>query len=128
MQNDKGKVASGNDGNATPCASYAPTDCSPILLMFKNQRRTAHFREGQKLWVVRTTGAQAAEVRGKFRGSGRYVKAWIRWDRANDTPPEFKEIPVAEKFYQMIRGDADSNEGYAHLISENPSFQGGGTL
>jgi len=87
--------------------------------MFKNPKRTNHFREGQKLWVVRTTGAKAAEVRGKFRGSGRYVKAWIRWDRANDTHPEFNEIPVAEKFYQMIRGDADSNEGYAHLISEN---------
>ena len=84
----------------------------PLLIMFKCPKQTKHFREGQKLWVVRGTGAMAAEVRGKFRGRGRYVKAWVRWDRVGDTIPELKSIPVALDFYSMVRADAETDEWY----------------
>ena len=44
------------------------------------------------------TGAQAAKVTGRFRGKGRYVSAWVRWDVKSKEFPEWKTIKVAESF------------------------------
>lgn len=89
---------------------------SAILLMFKAPSQTSLFNHGQRLWVVRLTGSQAALVRGKHRGRGRYVKGWVRFDKKGDAIPEMKEIPVSQEFYQKIRSGAESDEGYEDVI------------
>lgn len=90
-------------------------DCA-ILLMFRMTHQTRLFNLGQKVWIIRMTGAQAAQVRGKHRGKGRFVKAWVKWNSEAKTFPEIKEIKVTQKFYDKIRGDAESDEGYSHLL------------
>ena len=72
------------------------------LYVLKITKRTKHFNEGQKVWLLMPTGAQAAKVRGKFRGKGRYITAWIRWDRKQDEPPNFVKCEVTEEFYKRI--------------------------
>ena len=69
-----------------------------MVNMTKCPRRTNHFNLGQKLWLQCMTGACAARVVGKFRGKGRYVEAWIKWDRKNDITPTWKTFEVAEDF------------------------------
>jgi hypothetical protein len=83
--------------------------------MFKMPFDTKHFRENQRVWVRRGTGSMAAEVRGKFRGSGRYITAWVEWNRKNRKAPEVKEIEVTEEFYNKMRGDCTCNEWYVGL-------------
>lgn len=83
-----------------------------ILLMFKMTHQTRLFNLNQKVWVVRMTGAQAAQVKGRHRGKGRYICAWVTWDKTEKPFPEIKEIPVSLDFYEKIRGDAGSDEGY----------------
>ena len=71
------------------------------VMMFKIPFRTKHFNVNQKVWVQKTTGDFAAKATGKFRGSGRYIEAWVNWDKADRTKypfPEFKEIEVAKSF------------------------------
>lgn len=72
------------------------------LHVLKMTRQTKHFNKGQRVWLIFSTGAQAAKVRGKFRGKGRYVDAWIRWDRKGDVPPKFVECEVTEEFYKRM--------------------------
>ena len=68
--------------------------------MFKMPFRTRHFNANQKVWVQMMTGACAARCIGKFRGSGRYVCAWVNW-RAKDNP-EIKQIEVEDDFAERI--------------------------
>ena len=83
--------------------------------MFKMPFETKHFNKNQKVWVRRGTGSLAAEVRGKFRGKGRYVTAWVDWDRKAREAPTIQEIEVAEEFYNKIRGDCACDEWYSRL-------------
>lgn len=69
-------------------------------MMFKMPKATRHFNANQRVWVVSLSGAQAAKVAGKFRGSGRYIEAWVKWDKAHDMPPDIKEIEVEDSFYE----------------------------
>jgi len=76
-------------------------DNKSTVLMFKMPFRTTHFNKNQKVWVQLLTGAMAAQVTGKFRGSGRYVVAWVNWDRRdrNKYPvPEIKKFQVSSEF------------------------------
>ena len=63
----------------------------------------------------RGTGALAAEVKGKFKGKGRYVTAWVNWDSKSKPAPEIKEIEVTDEFYDKMRGDCDCDEWYTDL-------------
>ena len=74
----------------------------PQLLMFRALKTTRHFNAGQKLWVVHITGDLAVCVKGKFRGRGRYVKAWYRYGSKKDVTPEFKFVPVTDEFYKKM--------------------------
>lgn len=71
------------------------------IYMFKMPFKTKHFNKNQKVWVQMTTGAMAARVTGKFRGSGKYVSAWVNWDRGDRQKypmPEFKAFTVDNDF------------------------------
>ena len=70
--------------------------------MFKMPFTTRHFNKNQKVWVEFTTGAEAACVIGKFRGKGRYVRAWVNWRSKGKAAPDFKEIEVEESFARRI--------------------------
>ena len=85
------------------------------ILMFKMPFQTTHFHKNQRVWIRRGTGSMAAEVRGKFRGKGRYVNAWVSWESASRPNPEIKEIEVCEEFYNRMRGDCTCDEWYVGL-------------
>ena len=71
------------------------------VLMFKMPFETNHFNKNQKVWVQLTTGAMAAKVVGRFRGRGRYVSAWVKWEKAlrdKSLMPVFKEFEVDDIF------------------------------
>jgi hypothetical protein len=74
---------------------------SVIVTLFKMPFETTHFNKNQKVWVTMFTGAMAAKVTGKFRGKGKYIEAWVNWDKGNRKKypfPEFKEIKIHESF------------------------------
>lgn len=68
------------------------------LRSFKVPRATRHFNEGQRVWVIYLTGSLAAYCCGRYRGRGRYVRAWVRWDRKNDLLPKFDTFEVSDDF------------------------------
>ena len=67
---------------------------------FKMPFATTHFNANQRVWVVYMTGDLAAYCVGKFRGKGRYVKAWVKWasQAKAHTPPQMKDIDVLNAF------------------------------
>lgn len=83
-----------------------------ILLMCKAPKTSKHFNANQRLWIIRLTGSQAAEVKGKYKGKGRYIQGWIKWDKPGDTCPKIIEVSVTKSFYEKIRANATSAEGY----------------
>lgn len=82
------------------------------IKMFKMPFKTKCFNEGQKVWVRRTTGAMAVEVKGKFRGTGRYVVAWVSWDSKSKPMPEFEKLYVEDAFFDKIMEGSVGHEGY----------------
>jgi len=74
------------------------TDKSVEVTYFNMPFETKHFNESQVVWVVMSTGALACKVTGRFRGRGRYVKAWVNWKGVNAPCPEFKTMSVTEEF------------------------------
>jgi hypothetical protein len=54
------------------------------LTITKTVAETKYFNNNQKVYVENITGSDSSLVRGRFRGMGRYVKAWtkkkyLRW-------------------------------------------------
>lgn len=70
--------------------------------MFKMPFFTKHFNKNQKVWIVYLSGAMSAEVVGKYRGKGRYIKAWVSWDRKNRECPNVKEVTITKMFSKKI--------------------------
>ena len=60
--------------------------------------RTRHFNEGQHVWLVRLSGSNAAEVVGRYRQRGKFVRAWINWGHAGRPEPDFKPMDVDAAF------------------------------
>jgi hypothetical protein len=69
-----------------------------VVQMFKMPFATAHFNANQRVWIVQITGALAALCVGRFRGKGRYVEAWVRWDSKAKQAPEFQTFEVSDTF------------------------------
>lgn len=86
------------------------------ILMFRMPFSTKLFNLNQKIWIRRGTGALAAEVRGRFRGRGKYITAWVNWNTKSKAAPTIKKIEVVEKFYNKIRQGCDCNEWYENFI------------
>jgi len=49
------------------------------------------------------TGQMAAKVCGKYRGKGRYVRAWVKWDDADCDDVKIIDVQVTEEFYNKIQ-------------------------
>lgn len=43
-------------------------------------------------------GSLAAKVVGRYRGKGRYVSAWVKWDTQTKPMPEWATIEVDKSF------------------------------
>ena len=78
------------------------------LQCFKVVKESKVFRLNQKVWLIQLAGNNdGAMVVGKYRGKGRYVKAWTHWK--SNCPPRIIECDVTERFYKKIVGyDYDS--------------------
>ena len=75
------------------------------LRMIKASKNSKMWRKNQKLWNPHPTGSQAAQVVGKYRGNGRYVKAWYHWN--DSCLPDFIECDVSDEFYNKIKEKYD---------------------
>lgn len=71
-----------------------------LVKMFKMPFATTHFNQNQRVFVVFITGDLAAYCVGKFRGKGRYIKAWVKWASKTKTAPIIKEIDVIGAFIE----------------------------
>jgi len=52
----------------------------------------------------------AAEVKGRFRGKGRYVIARVKWE--DKEVPEIKQIGVTDSFFYLVMVGVLYLEGY----------------
>jgi hypothetical protein len=75
----------------------------------KVTRDTNLWKKGQKLWVIFHTGALAAYCAGRYRGKGRWIRAWAHWaDREGIgffQKPDSRyvgKIKVSRRFYDDI--------------------------
>ena len=64
----------------------------------KMPQKTKHFNKNQKVWLKMMTGDQAVLCVGKFRGRGRYVEAWVKWDNKKTLMPKWKTIQISDDF------------------------------
>lgn len=83
------------------------------LVKARNNHRL--FTPNQKLWIVFNTGALASMVVGRYKGKGRWIKAWVHYpdkeEYGEDTDRGFfckadadfiDYVKVTESFYQKI--------------------------
>lgn len=82
----------------TPTAPVAP------ITSFKMPFRTTHFNANHRVWVVSMSGAMAALCCGKFRGKGRYVRAWVKWGVGARPTPAFQTFDVDTRFWESVMG------------------------
>lgn len=68
------------------------------VVSFKMPFVTTHFNHNQRVWVMQITGNLAALCCGRFRGRGRYVSAWVRWEGRSKPAPAMERIQVAADF------------------------------
>lgn len=71
---------------------------------FKMPWKTKFFNKNQKVFVVLMTGNQACQVSGKFRGKGRRIWAWFKWNDKCMHLLHFKEMEMSETDYKNIMG------------------------
>lgn len=67
-------------------------------MMAKMPQRTKTFNQGQKVWLQQMSGACAALVTGKYRGNGRYVSGWIKWNGTTKPAPSWIDCNVSKDF------------------------------
>jgi hypothetical protein len=65
---------------------------------FKMPFQTAAFNKNQRVWIGLLSGDAAAKCVGRWRGSGRYVRAWVNWSGAAKTQPEIQTFEVDDDF------------------------------
>lgn len=70
------------------------------IYMFKMPFQTKLFNKNQKVWIRKLSGNLSAEVKGKFRGKGRYIIVWVKWKE--EVSFEIKEIKVEDAFYEIL--------------------------
>ena len=59
--------------------------------------RTHHFNEGQRVWLAQV-GSGAAEVVGRFRNRGDFVRIWINWGHCGRPIPKFEMVDADAMF------------------------------
>ena len=65
---------------------------------FKMPFANKKFNANQRVWILYGTGDNAVCCIGRFRGNGRYVRAWVNWSAHDKTPPEIQEFDVDVEF------------------------------
>lgn len=60
--------------------------------------QTRLFNANQKVWVQFETGHQAFAVTGRHRGSGRWIRSWVKWGTAGRQCPDWRIIQVSAQF------------------------------
>lgn len=65
--------------------------------------QTKLFNKGQLLFVKYLSGSQSAMVRGKYRGSGRMITSWVKWNDDNSHLINIKEINISDDDYKNIK-------------------------
>lgn len=79
------------------------------IVLLKAIRNTHVLKKGQKCWMIFGTGACAAQILTKFRGSGRWIKYWVHWEDKNGKAfmggnPNVKwigKVDVSDEFFKM---------------------------
>lgn len=61
---------------------------------FKMPFRSKKFNLNQKVFVVYSTGAEAALCYGQFRGRGRWISAWVNWCSKDRPTPAWIKYDV----------------------------------
>lgn len=69
---------------------------------FKIPWKTKLFNKNQKVFVVYMSGNQACKISGKFRGKGRRILCWFKWNDKSMHLVHFKEIEMSEKDFNNI--------------------------
>lgn len=55
---------------------------------------TKLFKKNQLVWIQYLSGDMAAKVTGKYKGFGRYISAWVKWDGAQKPVPNIKTLSI----------------------------------
>lgn len=81
------------------------TDLTPTVSVrsFKMPFATPKFNLNQRVWVVVLSGTCAALCCGRFRGKGRYIRAWVNWD----SDEKRKLMPAAFDVFEVDAGFAE---------------------
>lgn len=66
------------------------------MTMFKMPFKTNLFNKNQKVFVISTTGQLAFFVKGRHRGKGRYIKAWVKLKA--EIMPRFIDVKMPRGF------------------------------
>ena len=69
-----------------------------LVNTFKLPFKTRMFNKNQRVWVVYGTGDMACAVCGKYRGSGRYVHAWVNWRARSRPEPKIESFDMPDEF------------------------------
>lgn len=77
-----------------------------LACMFKMTHQTRHFNKNQKVWLGYMSGQWAYLVVGKFRGKGRYVAAWVKYNETSKPQPNVIAVAVTKKFDEQIQNKA----------------------
>lgn len=71
-----------------------------LVQTFRMPFATTTFRRGQRVWVAYLSGNLAAECVGRYQGRGRYVRAWVNWERSSRAAPMLETFDVADDFIE----------------------------
>ena len=77
--------------------------------LYKITRDGRLWKKGQKVWHIFGTGALASYVVGKYRGNGRWIRAWINFEDKEGKgffcKPNAKyvgEVEISEEFNKYL--------------------------
>lgn len=70
------------------------------IYLVRPNKDTNLFRKNQRCWVIFRAGTCDLLVSGKYRGRGRYIRAWI--NDKNYDHERMKEIEISDEFYNRI--------------------------
>lgn len=74
------------------------------IITMKMPWKIKHFNKGQTVFIKKVTGSQAYLCRGKFRGRGKWIEAWFKWNDTNSDLVKTKTILVSTIDYDKIMG------------------------
>lgn len=83
----------------------------PKVTAFRMTYESDAFNLNQQVWVQSWSRSQAVRAIGRWRGTGRWVSAWVSWRTSGNPMPRFVSIDVPEGFagrHHLARETADA--------------------